>query len=83
MSLILTAVRQIVSGLRRAEERFCLIYEGRLIDTNGFVFVPSAELTETDAVESLIDVGYTLREARRLIVGARRFFARHSPAVFS
>ena len=55
----------------RAEERFCLIYERRLIDTNGFVFVPSAELTETDVVESLIEVGYSVRDALRLIAGAR------------
>ena len=83
MTLIITAVRQIASGLRRAEERFCLVYELRLIDTNGFAFVPSEELAETDVIDRLIDVGYTLRNASRLIAGARALFARHSPTSLS
>ena len=78
MSSIIAAVRQIASGLgRRAEERFCLIYELRLVDTNGFAFVPSTELTERDVVDRLIEAGYGVRDALRFIVDARLFFARH------
>ena len=58
MASIIAAVRQIASGLgRRAEERFCLIYEQQLVDTNGFAFVPSAELTERDVIDRLIEAG--------------------------
>lgn len=75
MSAIIAAVRQIARGLgRRAEERFCLIYELRLADTNGFAFLPSAELTENDAVDTLTAAGYDLREALRLIMDARLLF---------
>ena len=78
MASIIAAVRQIASGLgRRAEERFCLIYEQQLVDTNGFAFVPSAELTERDVIDRLIEAGYGLRDAMRLIVDARLFFAKH------
>jgi len=78
MASIIAAVRQIASGLgRRAEERFCLIYEQQLVDTNGFAFVPSAELTERDVIDRLIEAGYGLRDALRLIVDARLFFAKH------
>jgi hypothetical protein len=74
MSSILAAVRQIASDLgRRAEERFCLIYESQLVDTNGFAFIPSAELTERDAIDKLIDAGYDLRDALQAIVEARLF----------
>ena len=75
MSAIIAAVRQIARGLsRRAEERFCLIYELRLADVNGFVFLPSPELTENDVVNTLTAAGYDLREALRLIMDARLFF---------
>ena len=75
MSSIIAAVRQIASGLgRRAEERFCLIYELRLVDTNGFAFVQSPELTESDVVARLTEAGYGLRGAARLIADARRLF---------
>jgi hypothetical protein len=78
MSSILAAVRQIASDLgRRAEERFCLIYESQLVDTNGFAFTPSAELTERDALDRLIDAGYDLRDALQAIVEARLSFARY------
>ena len=78
MASIIAAVRQIASGIgRRAEERFCLIYEQQLVDTNGFAFVPSAELTERDVIDRLIEAGYGLRDALRLIVDARLFFAKH------
>jgi len=78
MASIIAAVRQIASGLgRRAEERFCLIYEQQLVDTNGFAFVPSAELTERDVIDRLIEAGYGLRDALRIIVDARLFFAKH------
>jgi len=33
-------------------------------------------LTEKDVVSALIDVGYSLRDAMRLIVDARRAFGR-------
>jgi hypothetical protein len=77
MSSVIAAVRQIASGLgRRAEERFCLIYELRLVDTNGYTFVPSAELTERDVIDRLTEAGYGLHDARRLIRDARLFFTR-------
>jgi hypothetical protein len=82
MSSIVTAVRQVASGLgRRAEDRFCLIRELQLVDTNGFTFVPSVELTETDVVDRLIEVGYSVRDAVRLIVDARRSFSKYVPAM--
>jgi hypothetical protein len=82
MSSIIAAVRQVASGFGRlAEDRFCLIRELRLVDTNGFAFIPSAELTETEVVDRLIEVGYNVRDAWRLIVDARISFARHIPAV--
>ena len=82
MSFIVAAVRQIASGLgRRAEERFCLVYEMQLVDTNGFAFVPSAELSERDVVDTLVEAGYGLRHAMRLIVDARLSFARRLLAV--
>jgi hypothetical protein len=34
------------------------------------------ELTETDVIDSLIGLGYSVRDALRLIVDARRSFAR-------
>jgi hypothetical protein len=81
MGSIFAAVRQIASGLgRRAEERFCLIYESQLVDTNGFAFIPSPALTERDAIARLIEAGYGLREALRLLMEARLFFARHAAA---
>ena len=77
MSAIIAAVRQIASGIgRRAEERFCLIYELRLVDTNGFTFVESADLNESDVISKLTEAGYGLRDALRLIGEARQFFAR-------
>ena len=76
MSSIITAVRQVARGLsRRAEDRFCLISERQLAGINGFAFVPSMELTETDVIDSLIGLGYSIRDALRLIVDARRSFA--------
>lgn len=81
MSSIIAAVRQIASDLgRRAEARFCLIYELRLADVNGFSFVASPALTESDVIDRLIEAGYGLRDAVRLIVDARRFFVKHLPA---
>jgi hypothetical protein len=78
MPSIIAAVRQIATGIgRRAEERFCLIYESRLVDTNGFSFAQSAELTENDVIDRLIEAGYGVRDALRLIVDARLLFARH------
>ena len=78
MSAIITAVRQVASGLsRRAEDRYCLISERQLAGINGFAFVPSMELTETDVIDSLIGLGYSVRDALRLIVDARRSFARN------
>ena len=77
MSSIIAAVRQIASGLsRRAEERFCLVYEWRLVDTNGFAFVPSEELAERDVLDRLVEAGYGVRDALRLIGEARRVFAK-------
>lgn len=76
MPSIITAVRQVASGLsRRAEDRFCLISERQLAGINGFAFVPSMELTETDVIDKLIKVGYSVREALRLIMDARLAFA--------
>ena len=78
MPSFITAVRQVASGLsRRAEDRFCLIIERQLVGTHGFVFVPSMELTETDVIDKLIKVGYSVRDALRLIMDARLAFARH------
>jgi len=77
MTGFITAVRQVASGLsRRAEDRFCLISERQLAGINGFAFVPSMELTETDVIDSMIKVGYSLRDAVRLIMDARLAFAR-------
>jgi hypothetical protein len=82
MSSIIAAVRQVARGVsRRAEDRFCLIRELRLADTNGFAFVPSVELSEMDVVQSLTEVGYSVRDALRLIVDARRFFAKYVSGV--
>ena len=82
MSSIIAAVRQLASDLgRRAEARFCLIYEQRLADMNGFTFVPSPELTETDVVDRLLEAGYGVRDALRLIVDARLAFVKQLPAV--
>jgi hypothetical protein len=81
MSSIIAAVRQVARGVGRRADRFCLIRELRLADTNGFAFVPSVELTELDVVESLTAVGYSMRDALRLIVDARRFFSSHVSAV--
>jgi hypothetical protein len=82
MSSIIAAVRQIASDLgRRAEGRFCLIYEQQLVDTKGFAFVTSPELTETDVIDRLIEAGYGVRDALRLIVDARLYFVKHLPAV--
>ena len=82
MSSIIAAVRQVARGVsRRAEDRFCLIRELRLADTNGFAFVPSVELSEMDVVQSLTEVGYSVRDALRLIVDAHRFFAKYVSAV--
>ena len=78
MSSIIAAVRQIASSLgRQAEDRFCLVYELPLVDTNGFAFVPSAELTEGDVVARLTEAGYGIRGAMRLIADARLLFKRH------
>ena len=72
MPSVIAAVRQIAKGIgRRAEERFCLIYEMRLVDTNGFAFVSSEEFTEDDVINKLIDAGYGMRDAVRLIMDAR------------
>ena len=77
MPSIIAAVRQIASDLgRRAEARFCLVYELRLVDMNGFTFVQSAELTERDAVDRLTEAGYGVRDALRLIADARLLFAK-------
>lgn len=72
MSAVIAVVRRIANGIgRRADERFCLIYEMRLVDTNGFAFIPSEEFTEDDVLNKLIDAGYGLRDALRLILDAR------------
>ena len=77
MSSIIAAVRQIANDLgRRAEERFCLVYELRLVDIHGFAFVQSAELTERDAIDRLTDAGYGVRDALRLMAEARLLFAK-------
>jgi len=78
MSSFITAVRQVASGLsRRTGDRFCLISERQLAGINGFAFDPSMELTETDVIDSLIGVGYSVRDAVRLIMDARRSFGRN------
>jgi hypothetical protein len=78
MSSIIAAVRQIANDLgRRAGERFCLIYELRLVDTHGFAFVQSPALTESDLVDRLTEAGYGVREALRLIADARLYFAKY------
>ena len=78
MPSFITAVRQVASGLsRRAEDRFCLVIERQLVGVNGFAFASSMELTETDVIDKLIKVGYSVRDALRLIMDARRAFARH------
>ncbi len=80
MGSFITAVRQVARGFsRRAEDRFCLISERQLVGMNGFVFVPSMELTETDVIDKLIKVGYSVRDALRLIMDARLAFSRHIP----
>ena len=77
MSSLITAVRQVTSGFnRRSDDRFCLISERQLFGTNGVAFVPSMELTERDVVDTLVRVGYSVRGALRLIVDARRSFAK-------
>jgi len=77
MSAIIRAVRQVASGLGRlADDRFCLVRELPLADTKGFAFVPSPELAETDVLDTLIEMGYSVRSAFRLVVDARRSFAR-------
>jgi hypothetical protein len=82
MSAIIAAVRQLASGIgRRAEERFCLIYELRLVDTHGFAFVESADLNESDVIDRLVEAGYGMLDALRLIGEARQFFARQFRAV--
>ena len=76
MSSFITAVRQVARGLsRHAEDRFCLISERQLVGTNGVAFVASMELTETDVIDTLVRVGYSLRDALRLIVDARLAFS--------
>lgn len=77
MASVLAAVRQIASGLGRRAERFCLVYESQLVDTNGFAFIQSAELSERDVIDRLIEAGYGIREALRLMAEARLFFAKH------
>ena len=77
MSAIIRAVRQVASGLGRlADDRFCLVRELQLADTNGFAFYPSAELPETDVIDALTEMGYSVRAALRLIVDARRAFTK-------
>ncbi len=73
-----SAVRQVTQGTGpHGEDRFRLIDELPLVDTNGVSFVSSADLTEPDALNRLIEVGYSLRRARRLLNDARLFFARY------
>jgi hypothetical protein len=83
MSSIIRAVRQVASGLGRlAEDRFCLIRELQLADTNGFAFVPSVELTETDVIDMLVEAGYGVCDALRLVMDARLYFVKHLPRRF-
>ncbi len=77
------AVRQVTQGTEpHGEDRFRLIDELPLVDMNGFSFVSSADLTESDALNRLVEEGCSLRHARRLLNDARLFFARYISAVF-
>ena len=63
-----SAVRQVKQGTGpHGEDRFRLIDELPLVGTNGFSFVSSADLTEPDALSRLIEEGYSLRHAKRLL----------------
>ena len=73
MSSMIAAVRQIG---RPTEGKFCLVFEQRLVDTNGFAFVPSVELTENDVVARLTEAGYGVGSAMRLLADARLLFKR-------
>jgi len=78
-----SAVRQVTQGTEpHGEDRFRLIDELPLVDINGFSFVSSADLTESDALNRLIEEGYSLPHARRLLHDARLFFARYVSAMF-